>query len=43
MLGTGAYALAIEQTLKKANGDGLICEKTVVGKPNPMIIEIIRE
>ena len=34
---------AIEETLKKVDGDGLICEKVVTGKPNPTIVEIIRK
>ena len=40
--GTGTIIKAVEETLKKADGDGLICEKILTGKPNPGIVDIIR-
>lgn len=39
---TGSMVAAIEASL--INGDGsLLCEKVVTGKPNPTIVDIIRE
>jgi len=31
----------VEKTLENSTGDGLICDKVIVGKPNKMIIDII--
>ena len=39
----GAIVACLEATAKKTDGKGLICEKVVTGKPNPRIIDIIRE
>lgn len=33
----------LEAFLKKSDGTGLICDKIMVGKPNPGIVDIIRE
>ena len=33
---------ALADGLKSADGTGLICEKVVVGKPNPAIVDLIR-
>lgn len=33
----------VETVLKKSEGEGLLCEKVNVGKPNPKIVDIIRE
>ena len=40
--GNGMIIAAIENGLKKSDGTGLICDKTVVGKPNPAIIDLVR-
>lgn len=40
--GNGCIIAAIENGLKKADGNGLICDKVVTGKPNPEIIDLIR-
>ena len=42
-LGNGALVAAVEATLTSTSGDGLICDKVVVGKPNPLAIDIIRK
>ena len=41
--GTGTLIKAIEETLKKEDGEGLICEKILTGKPNPGLVDIIRK
>ena len=40
--GNGLIIGALESGLKKAGGEGLICEKIVTGKPNPAIFDLIR-
>lgn len=40
--GNGCIIAALENGLKKADGQGLICEKFVTGKPNPEIVNLIR-
>ena len=37
----GMVIAALEDGLKKPGSDELICEKVVVGKPNPNIIDLI--
>ena len=41
MPANGHIIAAIENGLKKTDGDGLICEKIITGKPNKTVIEII--
>ena len=40
--GNGLIIGALEAGLKKAGGQGLICDKIVTGKPNPAIFDLIR-
>lgn len=40
--GNGPMVAFLDTVLKNADGTGLICEKVVVGKPNPNIVDIIR-
>ena len=39
--GCGLVVQALEASLKKPGGQGLICEKIVTGKPNPGIFDLI--
>lgn len=39
--GNGHIIAALENGLKKSDGDGLICEKIVTGKPNRAVVDII--
>lgn len=41
--GNGMYVAALEYGLKRPDGNGLICEKVCAGKPNPVVIDIIRK
>ena len=40
--GNGMIIAALSNGLRKSDGSGLICDKVVVGKPNPEIVELIR-
>lgn len=40
--GNGMIIAALESSLKKPGGEGLICDKIVTGKPNPAIFDLIR-
>jgi len=40
--GNGALISSLENGLKKPGSNELICDKVVVGKPNPGIIDLIR-
>ena len=40
--GNGMIIAAIENSLQKPDGSGLIAEKIVTGKPNPWIIDLVR-
>jgi ribonucleotide monophosphatase NagD (HAD superfamily) len=41
--GNGCIISSIDASLKQPGGEGLICEKVCVGKPNPGIIDLIRK
>jgi 4-nitrophenyl phosphatase len=41
MPSTGSLAALVETTLVDSKGDGLICNKVVAGKPNPVVIDIL--
>ena len=41
--GNGMFAAALEYGLRRNDGQGLVCEKVCAGKPNPVVIDIIRK